>query len=541
MMTPSGPKVLEYNVRGGDPETQTLLPLLSPTTDLAQIMLACVNHYLDGIDVSVQDKFATTVIAVAGGYPGSYAKGTEITIHDNALSKGMAGETKIFHAGTALSAEGKITTAGGRVIAVTSTAETLEDAVSKAYKGMEAVEFEGMHFRRDIAHRAFRQQPAKTAAEASKEQTQTQTNDDEHLTYASAGVSIDAGNHLVQRIKACVQATKRPGTDAVIGGFGGTFSLAASNSNFHPSSPTLIGAIDGVGTKLLIAYELGKHDTVGIDLVAMNVNDLVVQGAEPLFFLDCYSCSRLDVDVAAAFVSGVAEGCVRAGCALIGGETAEMPGLMEGGHYDAVGAAIGAIDTQSKKLLPLMEGMVPGDVLIGMASDGVHSNGYSLVRRIVEKSGLKYTSPCPFEGAAEGQSLGEALLTPTRIYVKSLLKLFGAYPGAVKGLAHITGGGLLENVPRMLPKHLSAKIDVSSFPVLPVFKWLKKTGNVTASEMARAFNNGIGMVGVVKKEEVDAVKALLEGEGEKVWIIGEVIERGSDEGCVLEKLETWEQ
>ncbi|KAI5298633.1 hypothetical protein KEM56_003897, partial [Ascosphaera pollenicola] len=410
MMTSSGPKVLEYNVRGGDPETQTLLPLLSPSTDLAQIMLACVNHYLDGIHIAVQDKFATTVIAVAGGYPGSYAKGTPIEIRDDLVRDN---DTKIFHAGTALSPEKKITTAGGRVIAVTSTAETLEEAVAKAYKGMEAIRFDGMHFRRDIAHRAFRQQPAKTAADA---------NADEHLTYASAGVSIDAGNTLVQRIKSCVRATKRAGTDAVIGGFGGTFSLAASNSGFHAASPTLIGAIDGVGTKLLIAYELAKHDTVGIDLVAMNVNDLVVQGAEPLFFLDCYSCSKLDVDVAAAFVSGVAEGCVRAGCALIGGETAEMPGLMEGGHYDAVGAAIGAIDAQKKALLPLTDAMRAGDVVIGLGSDGVHSNGYSLVRRIVQKSGLAYTDACPFESSAS--SLGEALLTPTRIYVKALLKLF---------------------------------------------------------------------------------------------------------------------
>ncbi|KAI5280615.1 hypothetical protein KEM54_003590, partial [Ascosphaera aggregata] len=516
------PKVLEYNVRGGDPETQTLLPLLSPTTDLAQIMLACVNRYLDGIEVDVQEKFAATVIAVARGYPGSYDKGVPIEIDEGVFSSlsslsaaaaaapGGREETRVFHAGTAVNEKGKLVTAGGRVIAVTSTAETLEEAVCRAYKGMEGVRFDGMHFRKDIAHRAFRQGAAVTVAEAEQEQPTAaataaaaaaatpKQSEKSYLTYASAGVSIDAGNSLVERIKSCVSATRRPGTDAIIGGFGGAFSLSTCGSNFDPSSPTLIGAIDGVGTKLLVAYEVNRHDTVGIDLVAMNVNDLVVQGAEPLFFLDCYSCSKLDVEVAARFVSGVAEGCVRAGCALIGGETAEMPGLMEGAHYDAVGAAIGAIDTRRKRLLPATEEMVVGDVLIGIASDGVHSNGFSLVRKIVEMSGLGYDSPSPFKVGEEDEkkkvSLGEALLTPTRIYVRSLLALFAKYPSSsVKGLAHITGGGLIENVPRMLPSHLSARIDVTRFRVPEVFRWLKRTGNVTAREMARTFNNGIGM------------------------------------------------
>ncbi|KAI5295783.1 hypothetical protein KEM52_000260 [Ascosphaera acerosa] len=539
MMTASGPKVLEYNVRGGDPETQTLLPLLSPTTDLAQIMLACVGHYLDGVELGVTDAFAATVIAVAGGYPGSYGKGAEINI-DASLAGCMSGETKVFHAGTAMAADGKIVTAGGRVIAVTSTAATLEGAVKQAYEGIKGVRFEGMHYRKDIAHRAFRDSAQKAAAKTSA--SADAAADTDHLTYASAGVSIDAGNSLVQRIKACVAATKRPGTDAVIGGFGGAFSLAASGSGFDADSPTLIGAIDGVGTKLLVAHALGKHDTVGIDLVAMNVNDLVVQGAEPLFFLDCFSCSRLDVGVAADFVRGVADGCVQAGCALIGGETAEMPGLMAGTHYDAVGAAIGAIDTRARALLPRTDEMRAGDVLVGLASAGVHSNGFSLVRKIVEKSGLAYAAPCPFDdAAAAGASLGEALLTPTRIYVKPLLQLLAQLPGAVRGLAHITGGGLVENVPRMLPAHLSASIDAAAWRVPPVFRWLKRVGNVAAAEMARAFNNGIGMVAVVRREDVDRVREVLAQAGETVYVVGELVERGEDEGCVLQNLAAWDE
>ncbi|PGG99558.1 phosphoribosylamine-glycine ligase [Helicocarpus griseus UAMH5409] len=514
MMTKKGPKVLEYNVRGGDPETQTLLPLLSNDTDLAEVMVACADHYLDGVSIKVEPKFSATVIAVAEGYPGSYAKGRDITLDT------PAADTLIFHAGTTLT-DNQLKSSGGRVICATSTASTLEDAVKSSYTGISSIHFQGMHYRKDIAHRAFRDATSTT----------------EPLTYAAAGVSIDAGNDLVKQIKANVAATRRPGTDAVIGGFGGTFSLAASNSGFHPSSPTLIGAIDGVGTKLVIAHEMRTHNTVGIDLVAMNVNDLVVQGAEPLFFLDCYSCGKLDVETAAAFVSGVAAGCIDAGCALVGGETAEMPGLYAGTSYDAVGAAVGAIDTASRPILPDTDKMVEGDVLLGLGSSGPHSNGYSLVRKIVERSGLSYHDAAPFETTAS--SLGAALLTPTRIYVKPLLKALAAAPGAIKGLAHITGGGLVENIPRVLPKHLTAVVDVGTWSLPPVFEWLKKTGGVSGTEMGRAFNNGIGMVIVVGKGEVEKVKGVLEGEGEKVFVVGEVVGRGEDEGCVLKNLETW--
>lgn len=537
MMTKKGPKVLEYNVRGGDPETQTLLPLLSDDTDLAEVMVACTEHWLDGVtNFKVEPKFATTVIAVAEGYPGSYAKGRPITLDP------VPADTMIFHAGTTL-VDSQLQTSGGRVIAATSTAESLEEAVRKSYVGISTIHFQGMHYRKDIAHRAFR--------DAKKNE-----NNNEALTYAAAGVSIDAGNELVNRIKSSVARTRRPGSDAIIGGFGGAFSLAAANSSYHPHSPTLIGAIDGVGTKLKIAHAMGIHDTVGVDLVAMNVNDLVVQGAEPLFFLDCYSCGKLDVATASSFVSGVADGCVQAGCALVGGETAEMPGLFVHDTYDAVGAAVGAINTageHARTVLPDTSAMKPGDVLLALASSGPHSNGYSLIRKIVERSGLSYHDPAPFAISSnndnENTSLGRALLTPTRIYVKPLLKALTTpsshtttSPSAIKGLAHITGGGLIENVPRMLPATLTAHIRVTSWALPPVFQWLKKTGNVSAAEMARAFNCGVGMVIVVEKGCEAAVREVLEKEGETVYEVGELRVKGEgEEGCVLEGLEKWDE
>lgn len=530
MMTKNGPKVLEYNVRGGDPETQTILPLLSDDTDLAEVMVACTEHWLDGVTIKVEPKFSTTVIAVAEGYPGSYAKGRPITLD------AVPEDTMVFHAGTTL-VDNVLKTSGGRVIAATAVASTLEEAVRKSYVGISTIHFEGMFYRKDIAHRAF-----KDAAKPS-----------DGLTYAAAGVSIDAGNDLVNRIKSSVARTRRPGSDAVIGGFGGTFSLAAANSAFHPHSPTLIGAIDGVGTKLKIAHAVGVHNTVGIDLVAMNVNDLVVQGAEPLFFLDCYSCGKLDVDTAAAFVSGVADGCVQAGCALIGGETAEMPGLFTDGAYDAVGAAVGAINTageHARSILPDTASMKPGDVLLALASSGPHSNGYSLIRKIVERSGLRYEDEAPFSmpSSSSKLTLGAALLTPTRIYVKPLLKALevsshnaSKFSSAIKGMAHITGGGLVENVPRMLPSTLAAHIDVSTWELPPVFQWLKKTGNVSSKEMSRAFNCGVGMVLVVDKDSVAAVQEILEREGETMYRVGELkVRSDGEEGCILTGLERWD-
>jgi phosphoribosylformylglycinamidine cyclo-ligase len=338
------------------------------------------------------------------------------------------------------------------------------------------------------------------------------------LTYAQAGVDIDAGNAMVDEIKPLVRATRRPGADAEIGGFGGLFDLKAAGF----TDPVLVAANDGVGTKLKIAIDADYHDTVGIDLVAMCVNDLVVQGAEPLFFLDYFATGKLDPDQGAAIVGGIAAGCREAGCALIGGETAEMPGMYSSGDYDLAGFAVGA--AERGKLLPSGD-IAEGDVILGLASSGVHSNGFSLVRKIVELSGLDWDAPAPF---AEDKKLGEALLEPTRIYVKPLLKAIRE-TGAIKALAHITGGGFPENIPRVLPKHLAAEIDLAAVNVPPVFSWLAKAGGVDSREMLRTFNCGVGMIAVVASENVATVSAALEAEGETVVTLGRMIAR--DEGA----------
>ncbi|WP_428428169.1 phosphoribosylformylglycinamidine cyclo-ligase [Pararhizobium sp.] len=337
------------------------------------------------------------------------------------------------------------------------------------------------------------------------------------LTYSDAGVDIDAGNLLVEKIKPHVRSTRRPGADGEIGGFGGLFDLKAAGFK----DPVLVAANDGVGTKLKIAIEASKHDTVGIDLVAMCVNDLVVQGAEPLFFLDYFATGKLDPDQGAAIVGGIAAGCREAGCALIGGETAEMPGMYAGGDYDLAGFAVGA--AERGQLLPAGD-IAEGDVILGLASSGVHSNGYSLVRKIVSLSGLAWDAPAPF---GEG-TLADVLMTPTRIYVKPLLKAIRE-TGKLKALAHITGGGFPENIPRVLPKHLAAEIDLAAIKAPAVFSWLAKTGGVAANEMLRTFNCGVGMIVVVAAEDADQVTSVLKAEGETVFELGRMVAR--DEGA----------
>ncbi len=332
------------------------------------------------------------------------------------------------------------------------------------------------------------------------------------LTYADSGVDIDAGNRLVDLIKPMVRATARAGADAEIGGFGGLFDLKAAGF----SDPVLVAATDGVGTKLKIAVETGLHSGIGIDLVAMSVNDLVVQGAEPLFFLDYFACGKLEPDAAAAIVAGIAEGCRESGCALIGGETAEMPGLYKDGDYDLAGFAVGA--AERGQLLPRPD-IEAGDAVIGLASSGVHSNGYSLVRKIVAQSGLGFDAPAPFSPV---MTLGGALLAPTKLYVKSCLRAIRE-TGAVKGLAHITGGGFTDNIPRVLPKHLGVGIDLARLPVLPVFKWLAEQGGVAELELLRTFNCGIGMIAIVGADAVEAVSDLFTAGGESVTLLGEVI------------------
>ena len=340
------------------------------------------------------------------------------------------------------------------------------------------------------------------------------------LSYADAGVDIDAGNALVEKIKPLVRSTRRPGADGEIGGFGGLFDLKAAGF----SDPVLVAANDGVGTKLMVAIESARHDTVGIDLVAMCVNDLAVQGAEPLFFLDYFATGRLDPDQGAAIVSGIAEGCRQAGCALIGGETAEMPGMYRDGDYDLAGFAVGA--AERGRLLPA-DDIVEGDVLLGLASSGLHSNGFSLVRRIVAESGLSWNDPAPFD---QDRSLGEALLEPTRIYVKPLLAAISSTHG-IKALAHITGGGFPENIPRILPDAFAAEVDLDMIDVPPVFSWLAQTGGVEPMEMLRTFNCGIGMIAVVASGQAAQVAAVLQKAGEHVLTLGRIVPR-RDKGVI---------
>ena len=330
--------------------------------------------------------------------------------------------------------------------------------------------------------------------------------------YAAAGVDIDVGNRMVELIKPLVRRTARAGADAEIGGFGGLFDLKAAGF----SDPILVAATDGVGTKVKLAIATSRHDTIGIDLVAMSVNDLVVQGAEPLFFLDYFACGKLDPAVGAAVVKGIAAACQEARCALIGGETAEMPGLYQLGDYDLAGFAVGAVARE--RLLPRSD-IAPGDLVVGLASSGVHANGFSLVRRIAADSGLAWDSPAPFEPR---RSLGEALLTPTRLYVQSCLAALRE-TDAVKALAHITGGGFIENIPRVLPPGRSVALDLDRVPVHPVFKWLAAAGHVSEREMLRTFNCGIGMVAVLAADAAEKASQQFTAHGETVARLGEVV------------------
>jgi len=332
------------------------------------------------------------------------------------------------------------------------------------------------------------------------------------LTYRDAGVDIDAGNALVQAIGPLAKATKRKGVLGAIGGFGGLFDLKSCGFK----DPVLVAATDGVGTKLKLAIETGLHEGIGIDLVAMNVNDLVVQGAEPLFFLDYFATGKLDLEVAEAVIRSIARGCKEAGCALIGGETAEMPGLYAQGDYDLAGFAVGAVERSS--LLPRKDIDI-GDVILALPSSGVHANGFSLVRRVVRQSGMRLSDPAPF---TRRKSLGAALLTPTRIYVRQILDAIRG-TGAVKALAHITGGGLTENIPRVMPKTLAAEIGLGSFALPPVFEWLQREGGIDEAEMLRTFNCGIGMILIVAPQDAKRVLRIL---GDEALEIGVIDKRG---------------
>ncbi|KAJ8004266.1 hypothetical protein DPEC_G00157030 [Dallia pectoralis] len=486
MLTKQGPKVLEFNCRFGDPECQVLMPLLK--SDLYEVLQNTLQGNLASCaPLWLQDSSAVTVVMASPGYPGSYKKGVEIT----GLSQVVESGVQVFHAGTVLK-DGAVLSSGGRVLTVTAVRSSLETALHAANQGVAAVGFPGAVYRHDIGHRAIAHLTQRRG-----------------LTYKDSGVDIAAGNRLVDLIKPLAKATSRSGCNAELGGFAGLFDLKGAGF----IDPILVSGTDGVGTKLKIAQACQQHNTLGQDLVAMCVNDVLAQGAEPLFFLDYFSCGRLDVGVASAVIGGVAEACGLAGCALLGGETAEMPGVYSPGEYDLAGFCVGAVERGA--LLPRLEDICEGDLLIGVASSGIHSNGFSLVRKVLERAGVTYNSPALF--GKPGQTVGEVLLTPTKIYSRLLLPILRS--GAVKAYAHITGGGLLENIPRVLPQELSVDMDASRWTIPPVFSWLQKEGGLCEEEMGRTFNCGLGAVLVVAFPDAQRVLRQLQAH-EEAWIVG---------------------
>uniref|UniRef100_A0A8C1NHN5 Trifunctional purine biosynthetic protein adenosine-3 n=1 Tax=Cyprinus carpio TaxID=7962 RepID=A0A8C1NHN5_CYPCA len=482
MLTKRGPKVLEFNCRFGDPECQILMPLLK--SDLYEVLKNTLQADLSSSPVQwLENSAAVTVVMASGGYPASYKKGLEIT---GVSEMGI----QVFHAGTALKEGGGVITNGGRVLTVTAVRPTLESALRSANEGVAVISYPDAVYRRDIGHHAI-----------------TYLTRTRGLTYRDSGVDIAAGNRLVDIIKPLAKATSRPGCNAELGGFAGLFDLKAAGF----TDPILVSGTDGVGTKLKIAQACGIHSTLGQDLVAMCVNDVLAQGAEPLFFLDYFSCGRLDVRVASSVIGGIADACQMAGCALLGGETAEMPGVYGPNDYDLAGFCVGAVERGA--VLPRLKDIMEGDLLIGVASSGLHSNGFSLVRKILERSGLQYSSPAPF--GQPGQNIGEVLLTPTKIYSRLLQPILRS--GAVKAYAHITGGGLLENIPRILPPELAVDLDASRWRIPAVFSWLQREGGLSEEEMSRTFNCGLGAVLVVSKQDVQRVLRLLQAQ-EEAWI-----------------------
>lgn len=491
MLTKDGPKVLEFNCRFGDPECQVLMPLLK--SDLYEVIMNTINGKLSSnAPMWHQDSSAVTVVMASAGYPGSYKKGVEITGLNQVEDMGV----QVFHAGTALKV-GAIVSSGGRVLTVTAVRSSLEAALDAANRGVAAVGFPDAVYRHDIGHRAI-----------------AYLNQNRGLTYKDSGVDIAAGNKLVDMIKPLAKATARTGCNAELGGFAGLFDLKAAGF----IDPILVSGTDGVGTKLKIAQACNQHKGLGQDLVAMCVNDILAQGAEPLFFLDYFSCGSLDVDVAATVVGGIAKACEMAGCALLGGETAEMPGVYPIGEYDLAGFCVGAVERGA--LLPRLGDIAEGDLLIGVASSGIHSNGFSLVRKVLERTHLTYSSPATF--GKPGQTVGEVLLTPTKIYSRLLLPILKS--GVVKAYAHITGGGLLENIPRVLPPELAVDLDASRWSIPPVFSWLHKEGGLSEEEMARTFNCGLGAVLVVAPLDAQRVLRQLQAY-EEAWIVGSLAKK----------------
>ncbi|KAF4664042.1 hypothetical protein FOZ61_001163 [Perkinsus olseni] len=519
MMTPHGPKVLEYNCRFGDPETQALLPLLlSNKIDCYDLFLSCtagkqlgskLSARLEGIKGS-----SVTVVLASGGYPGKFNKGYLI----NGVNRAeCVPGVQVYYAGAQYDDNGVIVTSGGRVLSITAGGETVKDAAERAYCAVRSITFEGVHYRTDIAMCSGLSRVSKSRS-FSESGSDTPKSAKSGITYLAAGVDIEAGEAAVDGFKPLVKRTQRPGMGGSLGDFGGFCDLAKCGEY---DEPVLVSGTDGVGTKLKVANTIGKHDTVGIDLVAMCANDVVVHGAEPLFFLDYFAVGKLDVKQAVEVVKGIADGCIQAGCTLLGGETAELPGIFANTtEYDIAGFVVGVKEKSLE--LPDKDSMQHGDILIGLLSSGVHSNGFSLVRKIAEVSGLKMSDPAPYDPTT---TLGVSLLTPTKIYVKTILELVRLGAGKLKGAAHITGGGLFQNIPRMLPEHLQAVIRADTWELPAVFRWCATQGKLEATELASTFNVGIGMVLCVAAEHKDTVMKVLRGLDEEAVVIGELVSK----------------
>ncbi len=485
MLTDQGPRVLEFNCRFGDPETQSLMPLLE--SDLLDVLMACVEGRLDQVQVQWKLEHAVCIVLASAGYPGSYPSGKRIEIAQEA-------DATIFHAGTKQE-NGQLVTAGGRVMALTCTAPSLIEARARAYAAVEHIHFEGMHYRHDIALRpptANRQPP---------------TDSEPKEAYAAAGVDIHAGNRAVELMRAAVTSTYTPAVLAGIGAFGGLFDLKEISS---ARDPVLVASTDGVGTKTMIAEAMGRYDTIGQDIVNHCVNDILAQGARPLFFLDYIAANKLDPDQVATIVGGCAEACRAVGCVLLGGETAEMPGVYQPGAFDLAGTMVGWVERAA-----ILDGhtLCPGDVCVGLPSSGLHTNGYSLARRVLADTSWETVLP------ELGRPLGEVLLTPHRAYLKEIEMLWQAGV-KLKAMAHLTGGGFVENIPRVLPDGISAQIDRAAWQVPALFRLMQERGRVDESEMYRVFNMGIGMVLFMAQDEAERALGLLRGEA---MIIGQAV------------------
>jgi phosphoribosylamine--glycine ligase/phosphoribosylformylglycinamidine cyclo-ligase len=485
MLTEAGPKVLEFNSRFGDPETQALLPLLE--SDLLDVAMACVEGRLGDMQVRWKNRSAACVVLAAENYPGKAPSGRPIRGLDRNRPDSL-----VFHAGTRLEGT-EIVTAGGRVLGVTGLGETLAAALQAAYSRIQAISFEGMQYRKDIGQKGLA--------------NLDQSTEDQSL-YAVAGVSIEAGNRAVDLMRQAVRSTYGPEVLAGIGAFCGLYDAAALRDM---EEPVLVASIDGVGTKVKLAAQSGSYASIGQDIVNHCINDILVQGARPLFFLDYFATSHLQPEVVAQIVEGIAAACRQAGCALLGGETAEMPGVYAQGEFDLAGTIIGVVERQ--RILP-RPNIQAGDVLLGLASSGPHTNGYSLIRKTFNDVPLDTVFP------ELRQSLGEALLAVHRSYLPVLWPVLQASDAGIKALAHLTGGGFVENIPRVMPPGLGVRVHLGSWPVPPLFHLIQSRSGIETQEMYRVFNMGIGMVVIVASEHAKTVQQQL---GRDVWQIGEVL------------------